>query len=498
MADPSFETYEQAMALGAALMRQGERDEAAACYRRALMLKPDDATAHYNLGVVLRDQGGWTQGEAEFRHALALRPDHAEAHNNLGIVLQQQDRLEEATHCYRRALSLNPGHAKARYNLALALAHQGEIEQAATHYRHALALKPDYVRAHYNLALQGGMNGGSAEAEASFSLLMQQMATLDRFDAGNRSLLLFAAATVHAARGEDDPAFAYLIEANAIERATLSFDISATEQRLGSIPDLFPKYLFERLQNVGETSERPIFIVGMARSGTTLVEQIISAHPRVHGAGEIPAIALLAERIAGLRGSPDSPWTEALTSADCLEIGRNYLDSLPSPPGARRTTDKTLFNLEHIGLIHLCLPNAKIVFCRRDPRDTCLSCFSTRFSDGQAYAYDLVELGRYWRAYDGLMTHWRDVLPPGCIHEVDYEDLVEDVETGARRLIAHCGLDWDEACLNFHRSKRQVCTASFAQVRRPIYRGSVGRWRRFQRHLGPLLAALGEPWVSKI
>jgi hypothetical protein len=182
---------------------------------------------------------------------------------------------------------------------------------------------------------------------------------------------------------------------------------------------------------------------------------------------------------------------------DCRTIGQAYLGSLPGDgPGRRRVTDKWVDNFMHLGLIHGCLPNATIIHCRRDPRDTCLSCFSTRFAEGQDYAYDLVELGRYWRAYDQLMDHWRAVLPPGRMLEVPYESVVADVEGWARRLIAHCGLVWDEACLWFYESKRQVRSASFAQVRQPIYTGSVGRWRPFAGHLRPLLEAIGEPWLS--
>jgi hypothetical protein len=182
-----------------------------------------------------------------------------------------------------------------------------------------------------------------------------------------------------------------------------------------------------------------------------------------------------------------------MTAPDCRSIGQAYLNGLPpAGPGESRLTDKWLPNFERLGLIHLCLPNARIIHCRRDPRDVCLSCFSIRFSSGQEYAYDLAELGRYWRAYDRLMDHWRAVLPPGRMLEVPYEAVVGDMEAWARRLITHCGLPWDEVCLNFHESGRVVKTASAAQVRRPIYGDSVGRWRRFQSHLGPLLEALGE------
>ena len=260
------------------------------------------------------------------------------------------------------------------------------------------------------------------------------------------------------------------------------------------IAQVFDAALFERLAGAGLASERPIFIVGMARSGTTLVEQILSAHPAVDGAGETATLPKLVEQVDG---AAYPAWARTMTAADAWRLGQSYLDALPAgAPGETRVTDKTLSNFEHLGLIQLCLPNAAIIHCRRDPRDVGLSCFANRFSQGQDHTYDLAELGRYWRAYDRLMAHWRAVLPPGRMLEVPYEAVVEDVEGWARRLVAHCGLAWDDACLRFHESGRAVRTGSFAQVRRPIYTGSVGRWRRFAGHLDSLLEALGEPWAQ--
>jgi hypothetical protein len=220
----------------------------------------------------------------------------------------------------------------------------------------------------------------------------------------------------------------------------------------------------------------------MPRSGTTLVEQIISAHPEVHGAGEINLFGALVSRMSG-----------QLSEAGLQGLAGGYLDATSRlGPGKARLTDKSISSFELIGLIHLCLPNARIIHCRRDLRDVCVSCFSTRFSGGHDYAYDLGELGRFARLHERLMAHWRQVLPPGRIFEVEYEALVEDLEGGARGLVEHLGLGWNEACLRFHESGRNVGTASFAQVRRPIYKDSVGRWRRFAANLGPLLEALDE------
>jgi hypothetical protein len=203
----------------------------------------------------------------------------------------------------------------------------------------------------------------------------------------------------------------------------------------------------------------------------------------VHGAGEINLLGAMASQ---MRGLPNEAGLQGLAAG--------YLDATGRlGPGKARLTDKSISSFELIGLIHLSLPNARIIHCRRDMRDVCVSCFTTRFSAGHDYAYDLGELGRYARQHDRMMAHWRQVLPPGRIYELEYEALVEDLEGGARGLIDHLGLEWNEACLRFHESGRHVGTASFAQVRRPIYKDSIGRWRRFAPHLGPLLEALDAP-----
>jgi len=232
--------------------------------------------------------------------------------------------------------------------------------------------------------------------------------------------------------------------------------------------------------------------VGMPRSGTSLVEQILASHPQVHGAGERRDLgAVIADRDARL-GRAFPGWVAGLEPADAGEIGRAYCAALIDPAiEARRITDKLPGNFAHCGLIAAALPRARIVHVRRDPVDTCLSCFSYRFAGRQAFSYDLGELGRYYRAYDALMAHWREVLSPARFLELDYEQLVASPREQIERLLAHCGLEWDDACLAFHENARAVRTASAGQVRQPLYSSAVGRWRRFEDELQPLLAALG-------
>ena len=476
--------------LGAALKDGGRLDEAVAAFQRAIALKPDSAEAHANLSNALKDQDKLDEAAASYQRAIALKPDLTEAHHNLGVILGHQGKLGEAAAAFQSALDLKPDYAEAHYNLGVILAREGRLDEAAAAYQRAIALKPDHVEALLNLAGLRAVKGDSPEARAMVALLDDP----GPLEPKARSTLLFAMSKALESQGEFDRAFDCMAQANAIHRASSSFDLDEAERRMASIAKVFDAPLLDRLKSVGLASDRPIFIVGMPRSGTTLVEQIISAHPQVHGAGEIPNWANAVTAHSGGDGLIYPFWASAMTAADCRAIGQTYLDSLPAAgPGQTRVTDKMVTNFEGLGLIHLCLPHARIIHCQRDPRDVCLSCFSIRFSEGQEYAYDLAELGRYWRAYDRLMAHWRAVLPSGRMLEVPYEAVVEDVEGWARRLIVHCGLEWDDACLRFYESKREVRTASLVQVRQPIYTGSVGRWRAFAPHLSPLLEALSAP-----
>jgi hypothetical protein len=231
----------------------------------------------------------------------------------------------------------------------------------------------------------------------------------------------------------------------------------------------------------------------MPRSGTTLTEQIIASHPDVHGAGELPDLMTIAQRDVAGMGAVFPNNIPALDQAGLGAWGADYVAGLHSrAPDAGRITDKMPANFLAIGLIHMMLPNAKIIHVNRNPVDTCLSCFMQLFSSRQEQIYDLAELGRYYVDYARLMGHWRSVLPAGAFLDVQYEDIVADQETQARRMIAFCGLDWNDACIDFHKSKRSIRTASVTQVRQPIYKSSVERWRPYEKFLGPLLDALGD------
>jgi Flp pilus assembly protein TadD len=498
-------------------------DEAELMHRRAIAFKPDFAGAYSNLGNTLRELGRPGDAEAACRTAIALDPDHGEAHANLGNALKSLGRPDEAEPILRRAIALNPSNAEAHSGLGTVLQDLGRDGEAETMFRQAIALKPDFAGAYNNLGLAlketGRLDESREVAEHAVRLAPRNplfygnLAEVRRFTAGepfmaaleamakdpaslavgDRIHLHFALAKAYQDIGEHQDAFRQLLAGNALRRRHVAYDEAAMLGGMERVRQVFTAALVRSLEGVGEPSRVPVFVVGMLRSGTTLIEQILASHPAVHGAGELR----LFDRAAGavrdlLPGLPSYPEMISSMRAEHIRtLGALYAGELVRhAPDATHITDKMPSNFLLAGLIHLALPNATIIHAVRDPVDTCVSCFSKHFTDGQLHTYDLAELGRYYRHYQALMAHWHRVLPPGRILDVRYEDTVSDVESAARRIVAHCGLPWDPRCLDFHSTERPVRTASATQVRRPVYQSSVGRWRPHEAFLAPLLKEL--------
>jgi tetratricopeptide (TPR) repeat protein len=473
-----------------ALDAQRGLEEAAAEYRRALALRPDHAEAHCNLGTVLWKQRKLDEAAARLRHALALSPDYADAQFNLARVLYERGSFDAAiSHC-EKAVALQPGNAEVHSFAGRVLLETGQLQRARAACETAIMLSPRCGAYYLNLA-HCDRFGAAGPHLAAMETLAQDAAALGEQD---RIDLQFALGKAYADLGEPERAFRHLLEANALKRRMLAYDEAATLGHLERIRSIFDEALIRAGRGRGHPSRKPVFIVGMPRSGTSLVEQILASHPQVFGAGEIGALQDSVAEL-GSRNGRSLPFPEllaALPSHRMRELGGRYLARIRAvAPAAVRITDKMPGNFRFAGLIHLALPNARIIHVRRDPIDTCLSCFSTLFTAGGSdYSYDLGELGRCYRAYAGLMAHWRKVLPADAMLEVQYEHVVEDLEGQARRLVAYCGLDWDARCIAFHATPRAVRTASAAQVRHPIYRSSIGRWRPERELLQPLLDAL--------
>jgi hypothetical protein len=293
--------------------------------------------------------------------------------------------------------------------------------------------------------------------------------------------------------GKFDSAFEHFLSGNALKRGQIAYTEAVTLGRMERTRAIFSRDFMKRHEASGEPSRAPVFVVGMARSGTTLIEQILASHPAVFGAGELQFFEQAANAVGNMMpGAPRFPDMASDFRAEHFRsLARRYLEQLlPRAPAASRIVDKMPANFHFIGLIHLALPNATIIHAVRDPLDTCVSCFSVNFTYAQPHTFDLAELGRHYRRYRDLMAHWHDVLPPGRVIDVPYEALIGDLDGAARRIVAACGLDWDPRCLDFHRTERPIRTTSSVQVRQPIYNSSIGRWRRYEKFLGPLLTEL--------
>ena len=364
----------------------------------------------------------------------------------------------------------------------------GRADEVVEALERVIAISPEKARYYRVLSEARRFTPGDRHLAA-----LEEMArTADALPANSRIELHFALAKALDDVGEVDRAFDHLTQGNRLKRESISYDEEFLLGQFERVHTAFTPELITRLSGFGHGSAEPVFILGMPRSGSTLVEQILASHPAVAAAGELDTFSQTAGAVLGPRFPADMA---NLTPQDLERVGSAYLDAvhLEAPrtlPPRPRFTDKMPVNFVFAGLIHLALPQARIIHTRRDPIDTCMSCFSKFFVNSQPFAWDLGELGRYWRSYDALMRHWRRVLPPGVLLEVDYQTVVDDLEGQARRLVAHCGLDWSPACLDFHRTPRPVRTASWAQIRRPIYRDAIGRWRAYGDRLAPLLDAL--------
>jgi tetratricopeptide (TPR) repeat protein len=517
--------------LGNLLTTLERLDEAAHCYEEVLARRPD-AVSHCNLGNVRLRQHRLNEAIDHYRQALTLDPERAEFNNNLGNALRQQGELAGAEAALREALRLDPNYAEAYANLGLVLTAKGRttglekggalaLEEGLTSFRRALVLKPDYELAVTGeatiLERQGEfeqayarlapfLEAGELSVVLTFASLCRPLRRcheaiallqrlLDRdgphLEVSDRIALHFSLGPLLDAAGEYDRAFDQYHQGNDLARAIRPFDLQAHVQRNKAIMATYSKDFMAQAPRAAQISERPVFIVGMPRSGTTLVEQILASHPAVFGAGELNEMHSIVADLETRASYPYPQCIESLTPDYCSEIAQRYLafiDGL-APPQAQRVTDKMPSNYLHLGLITLLFPQARIIHCVRDPLDTCLSCYFQDFDERLPFTYDLTLLGAYYAEYQRLMAHWRSVLDSPWL-EVRYEDLVADQEGVSRVLVEHCGLEWDERCLRFYETQRLVSTASYDQVRQPLYSRSVGRWRYYERHLGPLRQAL--------
>lgn len=481
--------------IGNAFLVLEENEKALAAYGNALKFRPDYAEAFIGLARLYRELENTTQALACASRAIAVAPDKAEAWLAQADVLVRLERHDEATEAYDKALSLNEELVPAWLGKGHLLTELGRLGEAEACITRAQLLAPDDAAPHVMMAHAKKMK----EDDASFLALVAESekappARENALTRNKRMSLSFALGKCYDDLRMPDKAFPFFEQGCRIKRSTINYSADATDAHFQAIMDFFTPERIASLKGDGELSDKPIFVLGMPRSGTTLTETIIASHPDVHGAGELPDILRIARHpVAGCdgRGYPFS--LAGLDASAYGALGRSYLEGLSArAPGARHITDKMPGNFQCLGLIHLMLPNARIIHVKRNPADTCLSGYTKLFNNSQYQSYDLEELGRYYHGYARLMEHWRAVLPEGSFYEVQYEELVTDKEAQTRKLIEYCGLEWSDVCLESHKTDRVVKTASITQVRQPVYTSSVERWRAYEPYLQPLLDALGE------
>ena len=516
------------MAHAAEQHQQGNAQEAARLYREVLQADPRNVDALRMLGVLAVGEGKIDEGERLFRRAVAIAPDFVNAIMDLGGALQEQNRTREAIECFEQAARLEPKNFKAHFHLAQTLApamfsHEaiecyekvlalrprhpgallgmghalktiGKTDEAVESYRKAIATRPDMGEVYWSLA-----NLKTYPLTANDIEEMERQVGKEGLSDDSHVNFLFALAKAYEDAGDYDRAWEYYVQGNGKRRMLEHYDPIRMEVQDDAIINVFNKEFLEKNTGLGNPDPSPIFIIGLPRSGSTLLEQILASHSQVEGTAELPYIqkvllSLNKNRADGIN-YPEA--VRELREPHFKSLGQDYLDAaeIHRTEGTPRFIDKMPNNFPSVGLIHLILPNAKIIDARRYPLDSCLSNFRQLYGKGQPFTYDLTDIGEYFIEYQRLMDHWHEVLP-GRVLTVQYEDVVTDFENQVRRLLEYCELPWEDACLDYYKTDRSVRTASSEQVRQPIYTKSIHFWRNHEKNLGELIEVL-EPVLPR-
>ena len=468
--------------LGVALCTAKRFTEAAEVYREVLQVEPDSVPSLVNLGKILTFLGNHRDAARVLRHAVEVAPDRADVHGLLAMALAAGGDPQAALTHFDRTVELAPNFALAHFNRGTALTYLGRKAEAATAFARAVELEPG------NPAYRRAMLGIEKVTASNVHLkALEEMAAAT--DTAEQIARHFALAKAYDDIGDYPRAFAEMSMGNAVKRRVSRYKLQYDLDRFRALATTFTAEFLAAHGGSGFATEVPIFVIGMPRSGTTLIEQILASHPDVYGAGEQD---ILPRFINTGRAGRDFPAAvKNLAAADWTALGNDYAQELGAlAPNAARIVDKLPLNFQLVGLIRLALPGARIIHVMRDPLDTCFSCYSILFDDDLDFSCDLADLGRYYNGYRHLMDHWRAVLPPGAMLEVQYENLVTDPERETRRLIDYCGLAWNARCLKFYQTDRTVQTASALQVRQPLYNSSVGRAAPYAPWLEPLRRGL--------
>ena len=457
--------------------------------RHALAQSAHTPLAWRGLGEALIALGRLAEADAAARHATRIEPENPYTWITVASVATRLMRQEQALEAYERAARLKPDEVRLLTTLGHVHKTLGSRAKSEAAYKEALAIDPGLAEAWWSLADLKTYVFDDAEIAA-----MQRVLADGRRSRSEVAQLQFALGRALEQRREYGQAFAHYARGNALRRLDAAFDTGRFEARCARIRAFFDQRFFAERAGSGDPSRAPIFIVGLPRSGSTLIEQILASHSQVEGTMELPNILIITRELDALapdrNGYPET--LRGMPAAQLTALGGRYLEqTAPLRHGRAHFTDKLPNNFSHIGLIHAILPQATLIDARRHPMDACFSTFKQHFAIGQTFSYDLEDLGRYYRCYLSLMDHWDQVLPGKVLH-FQYEQLVREPEASIRRLLEHCGLPFEPGCLSFHETRRSVRTASAEQVRQPLYAQGVGHWRHFERELEPLRRALGD------
>jgi tetratricopeptide (TPR) repeat protein len=498
--DEALECYRKATALGPqlampinnmaqALHGRARFDEASELYLKALEMEPLSARLHANYASLLKEQEKLEEAEARYRHALTIEPDHPESFHGLGQIYMQLQQIEQAEAAFRKAIEIDPEITAPRMGLVSLYGELGDFDKADEEADEALKIYPKLAEAYYQRVTH--RKGKISDED------LQRMTELEKekyLGDGARSQLNFAFGTVHDRRKNYAQAGQYFQRGNELqaqnrEKRKETYDPATFTSWIDQHINTFSPELFQKFQGYGNPTKRPIFVVGLPRSGTTLVEQILASHPAIHGAGELIHISkIFTDLPASIEADPKDPFAavSALNPKAISQLTERYLDELSKLDStALGVVDKMPDNVNMLGFIRLLFPNARVIHCRRDLRDNALSCYQIAFGSIR-WANDWTHIARRFRDYLRIVKHWQKLPTMGWL-EFPYESVIADLETQARQLIEYVGFDWDPSCLNFHETKRQVRTASVSQVREPIYKTSVSKWQNYEKEITPFL-----------
>jgi len=479
--------------LGNALLSLKHYDAAIEHFESAVIFNPKFAQAHNNLGLANKLLGNDFEAGNNFDKALIIKPDYAEAANHRGVIFQNNGDLKNAIKYYHKSLKINPELADAYNNIGLTEKELNKTDNAIKSFENALAVDPNFANAYYNL---------SQIKQYTFSKeqVTKLQALLNADDVSHSDLIAinYALAAVNEDLQNQDKFFNYLNEANRLRKKELNYSINTSKKIISIIYEIFaeqPLAINYPLKNI-TSSKHPIFILGMPRSGTSLVEQIISSHKLVYGGGELSTLMklclpLLESKLSNIKDQ------NVFSEKNLTLIREKYLNSLAHlDTPSKIITDKTPANFQYIGLIFSLFPDAKIIHLKRDPRAICWSIYKSKWAgNGYGFSYDMADLVEYYGLYSSLMRFWHKNFP-GKIYDIFYEDLTNNQEEETKKLLKYCDLDWDANCLNFHKNERAVKTASSLQVREKMYQGSSEAWKKYETHIQPLIDGL-KPYLKQ-